>query len=942
MSRMGSDAVSGAPVPAAAPHWTLGDRLAGFRVLLPAAPGRVVVAVASELAASLRAAFPGSEVVEAGTDPSGWPDPGSAGLVIVDERRFEGERFRPMLAVDGTLAVLGRSGEYVVYPSTEHPETVWRRGWPVPLGSDPVAWLRRRVGLVVHRSAPRLGLEGSDRPSLATAVLADLERATGRQWRLVAVLTAGRTVLRARSSEGDAAIRVAMTSQDRDVDPVAHVRDQVPAVAAFLPAPIAEGTTHGHPWAAAEWIPQPRRSRRWPWPSADEAWATAEALVDVLAAHPTGRTGPGWAEAWCARVALVPPEERRIWQRAMEVLDDGIPTAWCHGDLWRGNLVVHPEAKAVLDWENSSRDAPQGLDRLLIPALRDAAYADSLATADILRLVDEPTDVADAVVGGRRWADWDRPHRLALALAAVALYLRNRSLHDLGAAALRRHLDAAAAALRSTGLPEAKEKAAAGGAGPTDASRTARGAAWLGFNGVVVKTSQTVVLLTLAAVLAPEALGLVAIGTLVANISAVVASLGTASALVYWRGDVVRAARTAVTLGAGTGALLALAIWVTAPALAAALHVEDGGADVIRGLTVTLPLLAVAAVTNELLRRRLAFLRRIIPDAVSSVVGAGVAIVLVTAADAGVMALVVGQIVQGVLTLALSWCVHRPVLPGWNREDARGLLAYGGPFAGANLLELVQLNVDYVIVSTVLGAAALGQYSLGFRLAFMPYLMIVFVISGAAFPYLCRLRRPQLAPAAIVVMSGTLTMVAPLCVGVLMLSDHLTVLGDKWEPAVPVVAWLAVYAALLSIGQLVQTTLNAAGRPTISMGLRLLHLVLLTGILLAVVDRGVEAVAVGQVVAATCVAAAALVGTRLLLRSFSLRALVVSLQPAAVGALAMVLSILAARRVVGPEDPSALSLLALGGIGLVAYLVPVWLLDRQRLRGAAALMRGAA
>ena len=61
-------------------------------------------------------------------------------------------------------------------------------------------------------------------------------------------------------------------------------------------------------------------------------------------------------------------------------------------------------------------------------------------------------------------------------------------------------------------------------------------------------------LLTLAALLAPSALGVVALGTLVANISVVLTSFGTASALIYWRGDVLRAARTAVTIGVGMGA----------------------------------------------------------------------------------------------------------------------------------------------------------------------------------------------------------------------------------------------------------------------------------------------------------------------------------------------------------------------------------------------------
>ena len=65
----------------------------------------------------------------------------------------------------------------------------------------------------------------------------------------------------------------------------------------------------------------------------------------------------------------------------------------------------------------------------------------------------------------------------------------------------------------------------------------------------------------------------------------------------------------------------------------------------IRGLTVVLPCLAVAGVTTELLRRRLAIARRIVPDTVSAVVGAVVAIGLVTQ-GVGVMALVAGQVTQ--------------------------------------------------------------------------------------------------------------------------------------------------------------------------------------------------------------------------------------------------------------------------------------------------------
>ena len=100
--------------------------------------------------------------------------------------------------------------------------------------------------------------------------------------------------------------------------------------------------------------------------------------------------------------------------------------------------------------------------------------------------------------------------------------------------------------------------------------------------------------------------------------SGILANLGTAQALVYWRGDVQRAARTSVTIALVGGGLLAALLWVLSPWLAETFRADDGGAAVIRGLTVVLPCIAVAAVTGELLRRELRFRRRVLPDIVAS------------------------------------------------------------------------------------------------------------------------------------------------------------------------------------------------------------------------------------------------------------------------------------------------------------------------------------
>ena len=938
-----------------APHWTLGDRLAAFAVLLPAEPvGPVVLALPEELAVHLQAALPGAIVLAVDADSYEWPDPtrvlrwdgrqlplaaGSAGLVVVDARRHEPDQFAALLTADGSLAVLGTEGPHVIYPSAEHPELVWRREWPVHMPSGPVPWVRRRLGLTLGRrdAAPHLAVLGPPRPSLADEILQEIQTQTGLAGELVGVIAAGHVVLRVRRADGDVAVRLSLTDADREVDVAARVRATVPEATPLLARFVAEGRTRGHPWVAKEWTPRRRRPLTWPWPRPERQWAVAEQLAAVLASRATGATAPGWVARWLASADVIPAEVRTRWETSLLALDGGLPTTWCHGDLWPANVLLDGEQTTVIDWDNASDDALQGLDALLLPALRAAGQDGRPVAGEIMRLVDEVDRVAEIPIGGRLWADWDRPMRQALAVAAVVLYLRNRSLHDLGVSARDANVAQVDAALLGSASAPAPIPATRSATG-SEASRTARGALWLATSSIVVKASQTVVLLTLAAMLAPSALGLVALGTLVANISVVLTSMGTASALVYWRGDVLRAARTATTFALGMGILMASLLWVAAPFLASTLRADDGGAAVIRGLTVTLPFLAVAAVTNELLRRELKFLRRIIPDSVSSLVGAAVAILLVFNGY-GVMALVIGQIVQGTLTLVLCWVVHPPVLPGWNREDARGLLSYGGPYAGANLLELVQLNVDYVIVARVLGSMLLGQYSLSFRLAYMPYLMIVVVCAGAAFPYLCRRRGSDLGRSATFVMTGTLTLLAPACVGLLLFAGDLELLGDKWAPGVPVVAWLAVYAVLLSVGHLVQTSLNAAGRPAVSMGLRMLHLVLLLVTLLVVARHGIVAVAVAQVAVAAAVCLSALLLARRHVAGFSARRLGRSLRPTAAGVAVMVAVVLAAREATGLTPPSLLGLVLVGGAGVLAYAVTVWRLDRDNLKEAANLLR---
>ena len=835
------------------PAWTVGDRLAALSVLLPAAPdGPVLLAVPAPLAEALRHRFAGARlVISVDGRPVTVPQadsvqPGSAALVVVDESVASVEPLRALVAPGGTLAVIGEDGSYVIHPDAEHPEQIWAKGWPVPLGRGPVAWARRSAALHLsdRRGTPRLRVEG-DAPRFADEVIADLAQTIGEPAELRGVVTAGHTFLRVRTPSGDLAVKLTLVSEGRPEDPSGAVAAEVPGIVPLLPDHVASGTTRGHSWVASRWTPSGRLAGSTWWRRTARQRDAARRVVDELAAVRTGSTAPGWATSWVEAAVIVPAPVRARLVPALEPLERGLPTSWCHGDLWPGNLLLDRRHPVVIDWDNAVRDSVHGLDRLLVAVIGPGSRPGGATGCErILDLADTDADLVLGEVAGREWRDWSAEERRVLALAACVLYLRNRSLYDLGVEQLRREL-----AVLTPHLPEARPVAADEPDDPDthDAKRTARGALWLGTSSLVVKASQTVVLLTLAALLAPEALGLVALGTLVANVSGILANLGTAQALVYWRGEVQRAARTSVTIALVGGSLLAALLWLVAPWLAETFRAEDGGAAVIRGLTVVLPCVAVAAVTSELLRRELRFRRRVIPDIVASVVGAVVAVALAVSGF-GVMSLVVGQIVQGVLTLLLAWVVHPPVLPGWSTADARGLLSYGGTLSGASLLELVQLNLDYLFISRVLGALSLGFYSLAFRLAYLPYLMIVIVITGAAFPYLCRRRGAELGSAAERVAAATVTLVLPLSLGLGALRR------PPRDPRRQVVTRrpggrLAGGVRLPALGRsgFVQVTLNASGRPGLSLMLRTSHLVALLVALPIAVSHGIVAVAVAQV-----------------------------------------------------------------------------------------------
>ena len=190
-----------------------------------------------------------------------------------------------------------------------------------------------------------------------------------------------------------------------------------------------------------------------------------------------------------------------------------------------------------------------------------------------------------------------------------------------------------------------------------------------------------------------------------------------------------------------------------------------------------------------------------------------------------------------------------PVAPS---NDGAPLALRAGGDSGFNI-DIVLLNVDFALVARLLGATALGFYSLGLQAAMIPFYVVTMVVIGAGW------RKAMSAPTGrrhptdvhvpdrcprhstgVLFFAGVTIVAAP----------WLVLLSPEWESAVTVTRLLAVFVVLRSASYLLQAYFQSVGQTGMNAVLRAIWVVLLVCLMATIGRRGVIAVAGIQVVVA--------------------------------------------------------------------------------------------
>jgi hypothetical protein len=369
--------------------------------------------------------------------------PGSLALAVCDDRDgLCGE------ALDFAMAALGerasivsssRPYRFALFPTPEQLRCVVGRGWPLTLDGSPRRWLGYWLASTwMWRYLGRSGLAVRGiRGSVVEHVLRQVSREVAGPAELRGLIAGrglGQLTLRVRCSRDDLAVRVATSPESvRRLANHRRVLAQMPARLGSrqnqlaFPETVASGSADGISWTAERWIRSPALRASRSFRPADKSWAALRAIAEELASGAgTGAAGAGWSHAWLSGLDAVAPDLIDEVAHALEPIESArMPTAWCHGDLWPGNVFLRrpPRPPVVIDWERARPDAPAGFDAIYAEVCRNViARKCSFGEAAAWLATAPSPELAGTRVGGKPYPAWHRHQQHALLLATVTHY----------------------------------------------------------------------------------------------------------------------------------------------------------------------------------------------------------------------------------------------------------------------------------------------------------------------------------------------------------------------------------------------------------------------------------------------------------------------------------------------------------------------------------------
>ena len=460
---------------------------------------------------------------------------------------------------------------------------------------------------------------------------------------------------------------------------------------------------------------------------------------------------------------------------------------------------------------------------------------------------------------------------------------------------------------------------------------TARAAMWAFASTAGTRIVTLVGLAVLARLLAPRDFGLLAFALVYITYAETVGDLGTTVALIYWPDRREDAAQVTFLMNVAMGLGWLILTLALAP-LIASFFENPQAAPIVRALAFAFPIKFLGNTHDALAQKDLRFRARAIPELGLAVTKAGISIVLAVAGF-GVWSLVWGHLIG--LT---AWTIGAWAIVPWRPTASvpKGLIGpmmrYGKGIVGVNVIAAVVHHFDLVVVGRMIGSAGLGLYQMAQKIPEASITVIIWVAAKVLFPAFSRLQGSvgELRSAYLRALQYVSFVTVPMAALLFVTAEPLVlvVFGPRWEGAIPLLRWLAVYAGFRSLGTHAGDVMKATGRSGLLASLGLLKAAVLVPSLIVAGTFGAEAVAMTLALVTGATSLLNVVVAARLLRFSALDA-ARAIRTSILAGAALVASGLAALRLI--DAPPAALLAIVIGVASFTYVAVAAAIDRALL-----------
>lgn len=442
---------------------------------------------------------------------------------------------------------------------------------------------------------------------------------------------------------------------------------------------------------------------------------------------------------------------------------------------------------------------------------------------------------------------------------------------------------------------------------------------WSGLSFILGNLIGSLGFIPLARLLDPHDFGLFAEANLVYFGATLLAETAVGQALIQSHIDPRGLVRPGLYLSLAIGLIAMIGCAMAAPLMARIYH-ADALVPILLVLAPAVLATAAGAVPHAVLARGLDFQRKALPETLSVAASSATA-VAGALAGFGVFALAVATVLSAVVSSVAAWIVAAPALrqgdgQGTEPGAARDLARMTGTIAAGDMALYVRLNTDYALTGRLLGADALGVYSLAWQTSTGPQLYISAFTGRVGFAVFSRLQREVDRLRTIFRLNLRLVAAAvlPVSAGAIGITPDLVpaVLGDRWRAVAGPLAVLFVLQMVRTICAPGASLVLAVGRGRLYAAIGLAVLPATVAAVLFGTRWGVTGVAWGMLTAVGTASALYLVTAMRVLRMLP-RQLVSDLAYPAIVAAGVLLTVVITR----------LGLSALGAGSLVRLIVSV-------------------